>query len=333
MRHPPRRLLLGCVAAVGLAACDLPTSVGNNTRIVVAVPNATWQQIESDVAEALEPSSFTVRDERIFDVAQVDPGSGEWGDFRKVRQVLVIGEAADPWVAGALEEVDGAIPRGPAVLQAANVWARPQMVTILLLPPGSQPGAAAEVLPEVGDLYVRQLEEYARTRMYVSGEQTELSDSLARMAGFSLRLPSVYRFDEPEVGVFVFRNDQPDPSQLIRQITVSRRPNGEIPLTPEAALQWRSELAARTTGPPQTTDSIHHMLTDLRVDGRPAVQVQSTWSNPVGAWPAAGPVLARLVECPEYTYLVDGWLYAPGFPKYEYMIQIETLLNSFRCAA
>jgi hypothetical protein len=38
-----------------------------------------------------------------------------------------------------------------------------------------------------------------------------------------------------------------------------------------------------------------------------------------------------MVQCGERTYLVDGWLYAPGSPKYEYMIQLGTILDSFEC--
>ena len=30
-------------------------------------------------------------------------------------------------------------------------------------------------------------------------------------------------------------------------------------------------------------------------------------------------------------YLIDAWLYAPGRDKYEYMIQLEEILGSFRC--
>lgn len=331
LRFP--RALPVIAASLALVACDLPTSVGGTNRIVVAVPEASWQEIETAVERSLEPRSFTVRNERIFEVAHVDPAESEdWIDFRKVRQVLVIGEAADPWVAEALEEVDGAIPRGPAILEAENVWARPQAVMILLLPPGSQPEMAAEMMPEVGALYLEELEEYARQRMFVTGAKTELADSLARIAGFSLLVPQVYEVTEPQVGVFIFRNDQPDPAELIRQVTVTRRPSDEVEMTPEAALAWRTDVVSRTTTPPHVTDSIQTAQTDLRFDGRPALEIQTTWSNPPGAWPAGGPVITRMIQCPEYTYLTDAWLYAPGEAKYEYMVQLETILNSFRCA-
>src|SRR5690606_3477541 len=113
-------------------------AVGDHSRIMVAVDDAIWREVGSTIVESLEPSRFTVREERIFDVAHVDPATSEdWFDFRKLRQVLVIGEAADPWVAAALKKVGNTVPRGPRILVARNVWARPQTVTILLLPPGS----------------------------------------------------------------------------------------------------------------------------------------------------------------------------------------------------
>ncbi len=326
------RIATALLLALVTAGCDLPTAIGDVTRIIVAVPDEHWDALEPAIAESLEPRSFTVRDELIFDIAQVDPSNPDWVDFQKLRQVLVIGEAADPWVVSALEKVDGGAPRAPAVVQANNVWARPQTVTIVLLPPGSSPSAAAEMMPEVGELYVSQLEEYARQRMFVSGRQTELADSLERIAGFSLTVPQVYRVNEPEVGVFVFRNDQPNPSELIRQVVVTSRPNGEVEMTPEAAFAWRAEVAARTTSPPQVTDSLHSGEANLMHNNRPAVQAQGTWINAPGEWPAAGPVLTRMVQCDDRTFLVDGWVYAPGRPKYEYMVQIQTLQNSFRCA-
>lgn len=326
------RRLAPLLPAVLLAAgCDLPSSVGDQTRIVAAVPPAHADALGSSVEAALEPRSFTVRDERIFDVAHIDPTSEDWQDLRKVRQVLVVGEAADPWIAPALERIRGETPRAPAIVQAQNVWSRPQQVTVVLVPPGSPPDAAAGLMPEVGQQYVSQFEEFARSRMYASGDNTELADSLAGIAGFSLRLPQVYRAAEPEVGLFVFRNDQPDPTQLIRQVTVARRPSAEVEMTAEAALAWRAEVAARTTTPAQLTDSVVISSAELSVDGRTAVQAQSTWTNPPGDWPAAGPLLTRLVDCGQHTFLVDAWLYAPGRAKYEYMVQLQTILDSFRC--
>ena len=39
------------------------------------------------------------------------------------------------------------------------------------------------------------------------------------------------------------------------------------------------------------------------------------------------------VSCPEQdrTYLLDAWLYIPGRSKYEYVLQLETILDTFVC--
>ena len=65
-----------------------------------------------------------------------------------------------------------------------------------------------------------------------------------------------------------------------------------------------------------------------------AIQIQAQWRNPPErGWPAGGPFITRAVTCEsqDRTYYVDAWLYAPGKEKYEYMIQLETILDSFRC--
>ena len=102
-------------------------------------------------------------------------------------------------------------------------------------------------------------------------------------------------------------------------------------MTPEAAVQWRAELAAEYTQPPQVTEQSAEFRS-LQVGTRPALQVQGIWSNPPSEWPAAGPFITRLIDCPDRTFLLDAWLYAPGVPKYEYMYQLKTILDSFQCA-
>lgn len=327
-----RALLVAGLSLGALAACDKPIAVGDVNNLMVAAPDSVWAALQPAVEASLQPSAFTVRDERIFEVGQVDPRLEEWSRLRNVRQVLVIGEPADPWVSAALEEVDGPLPAAPAVVQARNVWAQNQLVTIALLPPASGPAAAEPLIPEIGARLVAQLEEYARTRMYVSGVDSVLADSLREVAGFALTLPDLYRSREVRPGIYEFRNDNPDPATLIRAVQVASRRPDEVELTPEAARAWRAEVAQLATDPPQVTEDELSNVRRLTVDGRPALHVQGVWSNPPGDWPAAGLFLTRLVECPERTFLVDAWLYAPGAAKYEYLIQLQTILDTFRCS-
>ena len=63
-------------------------------------------------------------------------------------------------------------------------------------------------------------------------------------------------------------------------------------------------------------------------------EVRGAWSNPPDSqWPAAGPFILWSLACPsqDRLYLIDAWLYAPGKDKWEYILQLETIMESFRC--
>jgi hypothetical protein len=332
IRHVRLRsaLILGVAVPLVYTGCDRPRAIGDQTQIIVGARQSAWDALEDDLKEALEPRTFTVRDERVFDIAHADPGQPGWESLRVQRQVLLIGQPDEPAIAQAVDRYRGTPPPPPGVFQVRNVWAQNQTVTVAVLPPGEAPTAARPLLPTIGQAYLQQFEENARSRMFVSGANEELANTLRKLGGFSLLLPNVYRSEEVEPGVFVFRNDQPDPASLIRNITVTSRPRGEVRLEPQVASDWRSELAARLNTPPQVTEALAESH-EVQVAGRSGIQIQGIWSNPPGQWPAAGPFLTRLVPCDDRVFLVDAWLYAPRYPKYEYMFQLKTILDSFAC--
>jgi hypothetical protein len=328
---PSRPLTLALLTLAALPACDKPMAIGDSENVVVAARDSVWTGLRAEIQDAIEPQIFTVRDEAIFEVSQVDPTTAPWGDLRHIRRVLVIGEASDPWVAEALEAARAGGTAPPALIHTRNVWARNQNVAIVLLAPGTDPDASGALIREAGTAMVEQYETESRRRMFATGVDSTTADSIRRTAGFWLLAPEVYRVVRPEENVVMMRNDNPDPSQLIRQVHLTWRPAGEIDASPEAALAWRRELAERVTQPPQVTQPEIAQVRRLRQNDRPTVEIHGIWSNPPGEWPAAGPFIARMIECPDRTYLVDAWLYAPGRSKYPYMIQLNTLLDSFRC--
>jgi hypothetical protein len=318
-----------------LLSCGQSGAYGDMNSIIVATDPALWDEIRDSLYTALEPRVFTVRQERTFEVTFQDPSQEEWTNLRAFKQELLIGRVSDPWMAEVVDRLDEVDLSPPQILQVYNVWARGQNVTVILL---SESGGAPEVfslLEELHRLYDGQFREHAVSRMFVTGRDTALADSLAREAGFSLVVPVVYLWDRQD-SVFVFRNDNPDPSELIRQVTVTWRSPGSEELMQDEILAWRAEIAAAYYGTPQDVDLGHVEAVRSELDGRQVVQVQAVWENPPDLdWPAGGPFVTRAVWCPESdrVYLLDAWLYAPGKAKYEYMIQLETILDSFRCHA
>ncbi|HWV56670.1 MAG TPA: DUF4837 family protein [Longimicrobiales bacterium] len=322
--------LLGTLAVAG---CNQsPVSYGAQNSIIVIAADPLWESVQDTVAMVLEPPIFTVREERTFDLTHASPANPVWQQFRMWRQVLVIGDADDSWVQPALEKADSVPTELPAFFQVRDVWARNQEVTVVLLPSSSDRAALLELLPELHAYVDGRFRAYVRERMFTSGPNDELREALESSAGFSLTVPNVYRVAELD-SVYVFRNDQQRQSELIRSIVVSWRealPVEEI--TPELVLAWRDSLSLDFHDPMQMVD--HDRGVQAReIDG--GVEIRGVWKTLPDDWPGAGPYVERVVVCPEQdrTYLLDAWLYAPGQGKYEYMLQLETILDTFACTA
>lgn len=334
-RSPLPGAALAALVALSVVGCaDEQGAYGDASSIVTAVPGDVWAEVRDSVYRALEPTIYTVRDEKTFTVTHVDPREPAlWGDLKRFRQLLVVGPADAEWVAPVLAAAREA-DRSGTVVQASDVWARGQTVTAVVTGEGAVREGLLGALDDLHTLYDRQYRQLAVTRMFISRPDSALADTLAARAGFSLLLPQVYTWASRD-SVFIFRNDNPDPSELIRQVAVtwaSPIPEG---MEGEDFLAWREELAREHYTDDQVTEFQNLQAERLTFRGRDAYQIQAVWQSPPGAWPAGGPFLLRAVACEEQDrmYLLDAWLYAPGKEKYQYMIQLETILDSFRCGA
>lgn len=319
------------LVALAVGGCDKTGAYGEVNSIIIGASAGLWEEVGETVTSGLEPTIFTVRDERTFKITHQDPLAEDWDILREFKQVLLIGTADDPWIAEALEEGDASedLFGTPGVFQLIDVWARGQLVTVLLLSPG---GGASEVEAHVGqllDLFDGQYRTYAHTRMFVSGRDSLLADTLRAVGGFVLDLPRVYRWDYQD-SVFIFRNDNPDPAELIREVVVTWRSPVPEPLADPDILDWRLSLSRDYYTDEQV---MTEELEPGRGLGGEAYEIRGVWESPPDAWPAAGPFLTRTRVCPgqDRLYLLDSWLYAPGKDKYEYMLQLEYILDSFDC--
>ena len=317
-----------------LSACnEVPLSYGDANSIIAVMSAESWGEVQDDVYGALEPTITTVRAEKTFTVTYQEPGAEFWNNLRRFRQMLVVGTRDDFWVQEALEDAREPITEN-GMHQVYDVWSRGQTITLILLDQGWGRDDLLPFLPEINALLDGQFRRYAQNRMYMSGTDSALADTLSLRAGFSLMLPSVYRWQTRD-SVYIFRNDNPDPSELIRQIGVTWITPAAGSLEQDRVIAWRNEMAEAHYTEPQEVVVEEVSERVVEVAGMQTYEIQSQWRNPPDrGWPAGGPLITRVVTCDaqDRTYLLDAWLYAPGKEKYEYMIQLETLLGTFNCA-
>lgn len=333
--------LFSWIAVIGslllVASCGNRSSVayGDANSIIIVAPDSTWTEVGDSVYSILEPRILTVRDERTFEVTQVSPLDPNWTKLRLWRQVMLVGQPDDPWLAPVLAGREEPLPDLPAIIEADDIWARGQRITAVVLPPDDATQRLLDVLPDLHRLLDDRFRAYARQRMFVSGRNDSLHSTLRTEAGFGLLLPKVYTIRHPDGSTYLFRNDNMVGGELIRNIAVTWREGVASDLTPEAVLSWRDSVAEHHYSPGQVSGRDRIETRPLEGFGPGSIEVQGIWHGDDPGFPMAGPFISRAVTCPAQnrTYLLDAWLYAPAKSKYEYMLQLETILGSFECGA
>lgn len=321
---------------LGSGACDtLPLAMGDVHAIVVTASPELWDDVGPAALSILGPTVFTVRDERTFRVSYQEPADEAWARLRRLRQLLLIGKVSDPWMAAPLAELDEPVAP-PQLIQVEEVWGREQLVNLIILEEDTDLDEDARVveriLPELAAIYDSQFREWVLARMFVTGPDTALVRTLRDDHGFSLLVPEVYRYSLQD-SVHIFRNDNPDPSELIRQISVTWQSPVPEGIGEDALLEWRARVVDQYYDYPQVLNREVIIAGPAEHRGRPVYRVQAVWQNPPDSYPAAGPFITRAITCAgqQRMYMIDAWLYAPSRDKYEYMIQLEEILNSFNC--
>jgi hypothetical protein len=120
---------------------------------------------------------------------------------------------------------------------------------------------------------------------------------------------------------------------LQRAILVAWRSGTSVAPATEEVLALRDSVGDVAYDPRQNIDRSRVETRVLNVESGPILEVHGIWNSEDTSWPAAGPFITRVVPCPEQnrTYVLDAWLFAPGKSKYEYMLQLNAILDSFRC--
>lgn len=340
LRRSTRTLRAACttvrvlpVALLLITACDKPPAFGEVNSLIVVGDEALWQELETETYEHLERTVFTTREENKFNVTFVATGGSELNELLMWKQVLVFGARGDALIEAIASEAHKT-PEAGAVLQAKNVWARGQVATAIVLEPGREADSWRAALPGVAALLDDGYRNFALTRMFVSGEDTLLSRALSERYGIQLRVPRIYHGGIGDDGLVRLRNDNPRPSERIRSILIERveADPDSTPLDPASVFAWREGIDSLMYIVPQGFVPAPVEPRMFELGGAEAIEVRGIWQDE-GTYPAGGPFIARAVRCPDAVWFFDAWLYSPNprASKYEFLLQLEAILDSFRC--
>jgi hypothetical protein len=339
----PLALACGVLLAVLVpAACDKSVAFGEANSLILVANSALWEQMEAETYEALEPTLFTTRDERTFNVTQTAADGTDVDQLLLWKQVLVFAAPGDERLARIAAEA-GVDPAPGTIVQAEDVWARGQLATAVVLEPGNEAESWRAALPEVSQLLDDAYRRFATSRMFVSGVDTSLARRVREQFGAELQAPAIYRGTIDDAGIIHLRNDRPSPADRIRSVLIERRVAGPAdsaaaPLDPEALFAWRAGVDSVMYNVPQGIERVPVEPRRFDIAGAEALDVRGVWHDE-GTYPAAGPFIVRAVRCPAAggrpaaTWFFDAWLYSPNArsSKYEFMLQLEEILDSFRC--
>ena len=330
---------LSLLLSFALAACgeERATSIGDADDILVAVDPVLSKQIQRRTTEALAPPLFAVPNTRAFQVTFQDPAGEEWATARQNGRVLLIGTPEDPAIVDALATAADApdtLPPAPALVELHDVWAGDQQVMVLLVPPTNPARAVYAQLDSLAAIYQYKYRETVVSRMFEAGTNQALSDSLMSSSGFEVQVPADYEWTT-EGDVFLFRKTDADSLQSARHITVTWRTPIPQGIQGEGLLAWRSQLAGAHYGAAQRVNLGAVQPSQTTHRGNVTYQLMGMWARSRPGKTERGPFILRAEICPtqDRMYLVDGWIYAPDQDQHAYMIEVESILNSFRCGS
>ena len=316
------------------AGCDAPAAMGEADSLILIISDDLWEQSEDTAYAVLEPTVHTTRNDKKFYVHRVAPDAPEVAELLLWKQVIVVAAPGDERLAQILRAAGiTGDPQPGQVLQAGDVWARGQAATAVVLRPGSEYESWLQLLPDLAATIDRDYRAYVLTRMYVSGPDTASARQLSEQFGYTLAYPAVYETVALSENIVLIRNDNPDPAELIRSIVIEAAPAVDS-LAAADIVAWREALARTHYNVSQRTIPDEGDGTPLDLAGAPGLEVRGVWQDE-GTYPAAGLFIARAVDCPGKTVFIDAWLYSPNpkRSKFEFIIQLEEILNSFRCEA
>lgn len=339
-------LLAGC------AGQDFrPVAIGPEGEVLVVIDSALWQgTVGHALRETLaRPIETLPGAEPLFDLRVVSMEATTWPRIEAHPQVVIVGdlqgttaEAAwlrarlDPAAERAVQHGDGAIVARPAS------WRTAQQVYLVL---AASPDALVSLLRQHGSVLRQGFTELSRERlagtMFDRGRQQTLEQHLTTRHRFAVHVQHDYVLAADTTGFVWLRRVLPDTWRSL--FVYYEEAADEARLTPDWVRQTRERVGKQylqgNTGGYVVPDRRRpDTLAAVVFHGRRGYEGRGFWQMvdtdttgrivPLGM---GGPFLDyAFYDAPQQRlYLIGGMVFAPNFPKREFLRQMEAIAWTF----
>lgn len=293
----------------------LPDSVGNINALQIITPNDLWNGV---VGEAIRnnfaaPTDGLPQDEPLFSMNQMPPDAFD-GFARSSRLFLYVVLSDDDKVSIADDEY--AKPQAGAIIKASS---EEKLVELI----NKNAGQIIDIL-KASEIKERQ------RRTSISLMKT---DSLSKVMGVSLKVPSAYRVAKGSDNFFWLRKDLKDGTTniLVYEVPLTMIKNDTTAVAD--IIKIRDSIGSRLLpveddGQFITEDAYAPYLFKSSIDGKFAYETKGTWEVK-GAW-MGGPFINYAVRDEKNNrYLIlEGFSYAPSVSKRDLQFELESILKS-----
>lgn len=293
----------------------VPSSVGNINSLQVVTPNNLWNGI---VGEAIRnnfaaPTDGLPQDEPLFSINQMQPET--FTDFARSNRLFLYVVLSD----------------GESVKMASNEYAKPQTGAII------KASSEEELVKLIDENAQRIIDAFHKSEITERQRRTEISllktDSLKKVMGVGLKVPSAYRLAKATDSFFWYRKDLKDGTM---NILVYEAPLNLVQNDSSAVgdiIKIRDSIGSKLL--PVEDDALFitegayaPYIFKTEIDGRFAYLTKGTWEVK-GAF-MGGPFINYAIKDEKNNrYLIlEGFTYAPAARKRDLQFELESILRT-----
>jgi Domain of unknown function (DUF4837) len=320
-------------AACGDLDWNKPQAFGRQKEILVICDDKLWDEIEIPLRKQVERTLRAVRSEKIFVLSQVNAENVQ--HYKQWDKIILIESLESTKLLGfvAADSTMDKLREGEGLFfNQIDVWADNQRVVGLAAPRDEEIlRLVAAHGNRIYNAFIRQVENQELFRMYFSGRDTLLADSLAVAEGFSIAVPSVYeriRQDSLAENELLLVHMEPVRSIFI---TWEELADGPLDCSRETLAAYRTRLTG-TIYPSQETIVGRVDTSTVIAGGIQRLRIYGVWENREEV--SGGVYISHIIDSPEQNrrYFIDGLLFCPNMRrnKYRYIFQLDQILDSFQ---